>query len=84
MFCVFQDANTFVPNNAHVGGVCKDGDAETLSITFKEFSLDWYFAKVRNQCKVKGGNILFCFDFNDARNMIFHPICYFKSCKPSL
>ncbi|XP_037293602.1 uncharacterized protein LOC115448719 [Manduca sexta] len=39
------DANTFVPNNANVGGMCKDGDAETLVLTFKEFSLEWFFAK---------------------------------------
>ncbi|CAG9790058.1 unnamed protein product [Diatraea saccharalis] len=39
------DANTFVPNNANVAGVCKEGDAETLIISFKEFSLEWYFAK---------------------------------------
>ncbi|XP_068624356.1 uncharacterized protein [Battus philenor] len=39
------DANTFVPNNANVAGVCKEGDAETLILSFKEFSLEWSFAK---------------------------------------
>ncbi|CAK1595094.1 unnamed protein product [Parnassius mnemosyne] len=39
------DANTFVPNNANVAGVCKEGDAETLVLSFKEFSLEWSFAK---------------------------------------
>ncbi|XP_026324612.1 lysosome-associated membrane glycoprotein 1 [Hyposmocoma kahamanoa] len=39
------DANTFVPNNANVGGVCKDSDAETLVLSFKEFSLEFAFAK---------------------------------------
>ncbi|XP_060807998.1 uncharacterized protein LOC106142109 isoform X2 [Amyelois transitella] len=39
------DANTFVPNNAVVSGVCKEGDAETLVITFKDFALEWSFAK---------------------------------------
>lgn len=43
---MFQDANTFVPNNAKVEGVCKDGDAETLVLSFKEFSLEWAFLKV--------------------------------------
>lgn len=42
----FQDANTFVPNNANVAGVCKDSDAETLVLSFKEFSLEFSFAKV--------------------------------------
>lgn len=39
------DANTFVPNNANVGGTCKDGDAQTLVLTFKDFTLEWSFAK---------------------------------------
>ncbi|XP_028027581.1 lysosome-associated membrane glycoprotein 1 [Bombyx mandarina] len=39
------DANTFVPNNANVGGACKDGDAETLVLSFKDFTLEWFFAK---------------------------------------
>ncbi|KAI5633833.1 lysosome-associated membrane glycoprotein (Lamp) domain-containing protein [Phthorimaea operculella] len=39
------DANTFVPNNANVAGVCKEGDAETLTLTFKEFALEFNFAK---------------------------------------
>lgn len=42
----FQDANTFVPNNANVAGTCKESDAETLLLTFKDFSLEWSFAKV--------------------------------------
>ncbi|KAL4706131.1 hypothetical protein ACJJTC_012930 [Scirpophaga incertulas] len=39
------DANTFVPNNANVAGTCKEGDAETLVLSFKEFSLELSFAK---------------------------------------
>ncbi|XP_052747804.1 lysosome-associated membrane glycoprotein 1 [Galleria mellonella] len=39
------DANTFVPNNANVAGRCKEGDAETLVLSFKEFSLEFAFAK---------------------------------------
>lgn len=39
------DANTFVPNNANVAGTCKESDAETLILSFKEFSLEWSFAK---------------------------------------
>ncbi|XP_026743475.1 uncharacterized protein LOC113505131 isoform X2 [Trichoplusia ni] len=39
------DANTFIPNNANVGGSCKDGDAATLVLSFKDFSLEWSFAK---------------------------------------
>ena len=44
-FC-FQDANTFVPNNANVAGVCKESDAETLLLTFKDFALEFSFSKV--------------------------------------
>ncbi|XP_049882324.1 uncharacterized protein LOC126378169 [Pectinophora gossypiella] len=39
------DANTFVPNSASVGGVCKESDAETLTLTFKEFVLEFSFDK---------------------------------------
>ncbi|XP_050680403.1 uncharacterized protein LOC126976194 [Leptidea sinapis] len=39
------DANTFVPNNANVGGTCKEGDVESLVLSFKEFALEWTFAK---------------------------------------
>ncbi|XP_032524516.1 lysosome-associated membrane glycoprotein 1 [Danaus plexippus] len=39
------DANTFVPNNANVAGVCKESDVETLVLSFKEFSLEWTFDK---------------------------------------
>lgn len=39
------DANTFVPNNAKVDGVCKYGDSETLSLSFKEFTLEMSFSK---------------------------------------
>ncbi|XP_072933730.1 uncharacterized protein [Epargyreus clarus] len=39
------DANTFVPNNANVAGACRESDAETLVLSFKEFSLEWSFAK---------------------------------------
>ncbi|GBP26315.1 hypothetical protein EVAR_95486_1 [Eumeta japonica] len=39
------EADTFVPNNAKVDGNCRDGDAETLSLSFKEFTLEWSFAK---------------------------------------
>ncbi|KAL0859947.1 hypothetical protein ABMA27_010267 [Loxostege sticticalis] len=39
------DANTFVPNNVNVNGACKQSDAETLVLSFKEFALEWSFAK---------------------------------------
>ncbi|CAH0598787.1 unnamed protein product [Chrysodeixis includens] len=39
------DANTFIPNNANVGGSCKDSDAATLVLSFKDFALEWSFAK---------------------------------------
>ncbi|CAG4975245.1 lysosome-associated membrane glycoprotein 5 [Colias croceus] len=39
------DANTFVPNNANVAGSCKEADIETLVLSFKEFALEWTFAK---------------------------------------
>lgn len=38
-----------MPNNANVGGVCKEADAETLLITFKDFALEFSFAKVRQK-----------------------------------
>lgn len=44
----FQDANTFVPNSAKVDGTCRDGDAETFALSFKEFTLEWTFEKVRS------------------------------------
>uniref|UniRef100_A0A2A4KA13 Lysosome-associated membrane glycoprotein 2-like luminal domain-containing protein n=1 Tax=Heliothis virescens TaxID=7102 RepID=A0A2A4KA13_HELVI len=39
------DANTFVPNNANVAGTCKESDAETLVLTFKDFALEFSFSK---------------------------------------
>ncbi|XP_035451601.1 uncharacterized protein LOC118277043 [Spodoptera frugiperda] len=39
------DANTFVPNNANVAGACKESDAETLLLTFKDFALEFSFSK---------------------------------------
>ncbi|XP_052742742.1 lysosome-associated membrane glycoprotein 1 [Bicyclus anynana] len=39
------DANTFVPNNANVAGACKESDLEVLVLSFKEFALEWTFAK---------------------------------------
>ncbi|KAH9630989.1 hypothetical protein HF086_010375 [Spodoptera exigua] len=45
VLAVVLDANTFVPNNANVAGACKESDAETLLLTFKDFALEFSFSK---------------------------------------
>ncbi|XP_063390357.1 uncharacterized protein LOC134675942 [Cydia fagiglandana] len=64
------DANTFVPNNANVGGVCKEGDAEQLVISFKEFTLEFSFAKTPGGERWYSGNIKL--SYNSSARILEH------------
>ncbi|XP_047999937.1 uncharacterized protein LOC125237048 [Leguminivora glycinivorella] len=64
------DANTFVPNNANVGGVCKEGDAEQLIISFKDFTLEFSFAKTPGGERWYSGNIKL--SYNSSARILEH------------
>ncbi|XP_061724930.1 uncharacterized protein LOC133530890 [Cydia pomonella] len=64
------DANTFVPNNANVGGVCKEGDAEQLVISFKDFTLEFSFAKTPGGERWYSGNIKL--SYNSSARILEH------------
>ncbi|XP_048488199.1 uncharacterized protein LOC105385071 isoform X2 [Plutella xylostella] len=64
------DANTFVPNSAKVDGTCRDGDAETFALSFKEFTLEWTFEKT------PGGERWYCdnlrLTYNSSARILEH------------
>ncbi|XP_063370569.1 uncharacterized protein LOC134658832 isoform X2 [Cydia amplana] len=64
------DANAFVPNNANVGGVCKEGDAEQLVISFKDFALEFSFAKTPGGERWYSGNIKL--SYNSSARILEH------------
>ncbi|XP_063370568.1 uncharacterized protein LOC134658832 isoform X1 [Cydia amplana] len=64
------EANTFVPNNANVGGVCKEGDAEQLVISFKDFTLEFSFAKTPGGERWNSGKIKL--SYNSSARVLEH------------
>ncbi|KAI8433631.1 hypothetical protein MSG28_015639 [Choristoneura fumiferana] len=64
------DANTFVPNNAKVEGECKEGDSERLVISFKEFTLEFSFAKTPGGERWYSGNIRLT--YNSSARILEH------------